>query len=382
MAAPGPSDPLRTTEAEAILPHARRAAKASGVTRLAELTRLDHLGLPVWQAVRPMSRALSVHQGKGRTDADAQVGALLEAVESHQAESFDDEGPICRFADLPHHARPPFMTDFAASPELPPPADAEHRWTEALDLATGGPIYLPFDLVSLDFTLSVPSPFDRASNGIATGSTPEEAIAVALQETIERDAVVEWQARGLLARTADALLLETVPFAWLQAWRERVEDLGAELGFYHVPSITGTPVFICELSDFDKDGAPYRATHGTGCHPLPELALFKALTEAVQSRTTFIAGAREDLHPSDYRRSDDGAVMAFGLPLAPGMRGQSWGEIASGPTGSGPIVAALVQAGYPQVAIRSLGEPHGLHVVKAFVCGLGANERRRRAPLQ
>ena len=78
----------------------------------------------------------------------------------------------------------------------------------------------------------------------------------------------------------------------------------------------------------------------------------------------------------------DGAVVAFGLPLAPSMKGREWVEIEPGPVGCGALVAALARAGYPQVAICTLGAPEGLHVVKAFVCGLGANERRRRAPLQ
>src|SRR5215207_7185666 len=99
MIALGPWDPTRSADSQAVLRRARAAAADAGVTRLADVTRLDRLGLPVWQAIRPMSRALSVHQGKGATDTDAQIGALLEAVESDSAERFDSEGPICRFDD-------------------------------------------------------------------------------------------------------------------------------------------------------------------------------------------------------------------------------------------------------------------------------------------
>jgi len=44
---------------------ARGAAAAAGVTRLAEITGLDLVGIPVFQAIRPAGRSLSVHQGKG-----------------------------------------------------------------------------------------------------------------------------------------------------------------------------------------------------------------------------------------------------------------------------------------------------------------------------
>jgi ribosomal protein S12 methylthiotransferase accessory factor YcaO len=66
-----------------------------------------------------MSRAVSVHQGKGATDADAKVGALLEGVESHAAETFDMDGPICRFEALPRRQRAPSPCDFAGDRRRP-----------------------------------------------------------------------------------------------------------------------------------------------------------------------------------------------------------------------------------------------------------------------
>ena len=375
----GPSDPTRSATSTELLPAARAAAEAAGVTRLAELTRLDRLGLPVWQAVRPMSRALSVHQGKGATDADAQIGALLEAVESHHAETFDAEGPICPFDALPEHERAPTFSDFARDRDAPPNVDDEHRWTRATELVSGGSIYLPFDVVSLDTTVSVSSAFDRASSGVAAGASRDEAIVVALQELIERDAVGEWRARGVIACTADTLRLDTVPFDWFREWRDRVARAGMFMRVYFVPSIAGTPVFVCELNDLGKGGAPYRATHGSGCHPLPEIALFKALAEAIQARATYIAGAREDLLPSDYADHVAGSIrVAFGLPLSPGMRGVAWGHIEAGPIGVAAAVGALARAGYDRIALVDLGNPEGFSIVRAFVCGLGSTIRRRR----
>src|SRR5690349_14780816 len=42
-----------------------RHARALGITRIADVTGLDYLGLPVFMAVRPNARSLSVCQGKG-----------------------------------------------------------------------------------------------------------------------------------------------------------------------------------------------------------------------------------------------------------------------------------------------------------------------------
>jgi ribosomal protein S12 methylthiotransferase accessory factor len=380
-AAPGPSDPLRSIAAENLLASARAAAAEAGVTRLAEVTRLDRLGLPVWQAIRPMSRALSVHQGKGATDADARLGALLEAVESHAAETFDREGPVCAFEALPERARAPTIADFARDRKHPPAADGPHRWVEAEDLATGDPLYLPFDLVSLDLTRGVPSLFDRASNGVATGAGRGEALAAALCEFVERDSVTEWQAGGPIGCMKRILDLDSVPFAWLTTWRERIEQAGAILIVYAVPSVAGLPVFACEIDDLGKEGAPYAAIQGRGCHPFPEIALFKALAEAIQGRATYIAGAREDMLPSTYASRPAATVtVAFGLPLPPGMHGLDFAEIPPGPGDSAAIAAALAAAGYGRIAIVELGRPHGFHIVRAFVCGLGSIRRRRRPP--
>lgn len=376
----GPSDPTRATRAEQLLPIARAAADDAGVTRLADVTRLDRLGLPVWQAIRPMSRALSVHQGKGASDADAQIGALLEAVESHAAESFDAEGPVCRFGDLPVGARAQCLSDFARDRAQPPPDDEPHRWAVAEHLLSGDPIYLPFDLVSLDLARAVPSPFDRSSNGVAAGASRRDTVSAALHEFIERDAVTEWQADGIPATMASVLDLDSVPFGWLGRWRERIEQAGASLQIYRVPTLTGSPLFACEINDLDKDSRVYRAVQGRGCHPVPEIALFKALAEALQARLTLIAGSRDDQLPSAYSRRPCGLLMAFGLPLPPGAARVSWDDVAPGPSEPEQVAEALARKGYPQMAVLELARPHGLTVARVFVCGLGSMRRRRRSP--
>ena len=381
MAAPGPTDPLRAAAADRLLPAARAAAAAAGVTRLADVTRLDPIGFPVWQAVRPMSRALSVHQGKGASDSEAQLGALLEAAESHAAESFAGEGPRCAFADLSRETRARDIGDFAHDRADPPDSRATFRWVLAENLLRAPQIHLPFDLVSLDFSRSTPTPFDRASNGVATGSTREEAIATALHELIERDSVREWQEIGLVERMACALEPDAVPFAWFHHWSTRIDAAGAGLLVYFVPSLTGSPVFACEINDSGKDGRPFRAMQGRGCHPLPEIALFKALAEALQGRTTYIAGAREDLLPSDYAcRAEEGVLIAFGLPLPPSMTGVDFADVPAGPVGAAALGEALAAAGYGRIAVVDLAAPPGLHIVRVFVCGLGSFTRRRRRP--
>jgi ribosomal protein S12 methylthiotransferase accessory factor len=168
-----------------------REAESAGVTRLADITGLDRIGFPVWQAIRPAGRAQSVHQGKGWCDLDAKIGALGEALESHWAECVEPDGPHALWQDLPPANRCPeaadCYTDYAGRP-----APERVDWCTSTDLRTGRMIYLPHLFVSLDFTLPTATAFERSSAGLALGTTMEEAVETALLELLERDAIGAW----------------------------------------------------------------------------------------------------------------------------------------------------------------------------------------------
>ena len=70
-----------------------------GITRIADITGLDVLDIPVVQAVRPFSLLNSVSQGKGPTVTEAAVSAILEAAESCFAERLTHYDPIAASAD-------------------------------------------------------------------------------------------------------------------------------------------------------------------------------------------------------------------------------------------------------------------------------------------
>ena len=67
---------------------ARPAMKTIGVTRLADVTGLDYVGIPVWAAVRPLAddSSISVQNGKGPTPMHARAGAMMEAIEHYCCE--------------------------------------------------------------------------------------------------------------------------------------------------------------------------------------------------------------------------------------------------------------------------------------------------------
>src|SRR4051794_26456549 len=70
---------------------AHRVLEAVGVTKVADLTDLDRIGIPNFMTVRPHDAGpgISYYNGKGRTRAEAHAGALMEAIERHAGESYD-----------------------------------------------------------------------------------------------------------------------------------------------------------------------------------------------------------------------------------------------------------------------------------------------------
>lgn len=370
----GPPDLVRDGSPDrCFAEHARRAAAACGVTRLADITRLDRLGLPVWQAIRPAGRALSVHQGKGATTAAAQVGALCEAIESHCAETSLADGPHCGFADLPPSYRAPDISDYCKTRDLAQAAAAARPtwWCRANDVVTGAELYLPHALLSLDYTTGLPSPFERTSLGLGAGPDQGHALSTALLEVVERDAVGAWQRLNLVDRLRTVVNPATIPFGWFQGWRDRLGALAIDPTTYRIVSPTAVPVLKCVIGGVEEFGDRYRIFSGTAAHPDPEIALFKALAEAVQSRLTWIAGVRDDILPAHYAAR---SARVQHTPL------RKWEEVQPAPNGLAAIVESIARAGYRQVLYKRLDRNlDGVAVVKAFVPGLGSLSRTRRA---
>ena len=366
----------RRSVAEA-LPIARRLASELGMSRLADVTGLDRIGMPVWQAVRPWGRSLSVHQGKG-LDADlARLGACMEAIECSHAELWSPTCHRSTHAALPTQERAPAVDDFARQRGAVTD-DPLLDWVAADRLDGTGRLWVPAATVSLDLSRPGPQGITRSSNGLGAGFDHDFASLKGLCEAIERDAFAAWQQGSFVSRGADEVDLTTIPWPWFQTLRARLTGLGIGVRAYQLPAVIALPVVAVELHDRSGEaaGVPYAA--GTAAHPDIEAALRSALTEAVQSRLTIIAGARDDLPLGE----PEARPPRFGFAIAPPtpVIGRPLHQPGPVLTLAG-VVTALAKAGYPQAARVILSPaPSPVITVKVVVPGLGASRRRRRAP--
>ena len=369
----GPVDPCRAAPA-AFLERVLRVSRAHGITRLADVTGLDRIGLPVWQAVRPAGKSLSVHQGKGVSDEAARVGALCEAIEAHCAENAPADGPCCPFDSLPEAERAPDWGDYCRVRGDGSPHPGVIQWCQATDLLSGRRCHLPHDLVSLDFTRGLPSRFERASSGLGAGASEGDALQTSLLEVIERDAVGQWGRLDRAVRLATAIDVESVSYPWFQSWRCRLASLHVSLQVFALESVIGVPVVMCTIGGREEFGSAWRRFSGTAAHGNPQIALFRALAEAIQSRLTLIAGVRDDIMPAYYARPRP--RPAEGDCAAGRM---AWRQDGILDLDAETIAAKLATRGYRQVAYKRLDAGlEEIAVTKAFVPGLGSSRRTRR----
>jgi len=289
----------------------RPLAAQMGITRLGNITGLDHIGIDVAVAVRPNSRSVSVSQGKGLDPAQAKTSALMEAIEGLHAEEIGS----ARRAAYRELAADRGVVDplTLCSTGRPFDADAAISWLEGFDLLRDEPCWVPGEIVHTDYTQPLDGYFLAGSNGLASGNHLVEAIGSAICELVERDAVAVWNALSIRMRVRKNLDLASVDDPDCRALLAKYDKAGMAVTIWNVTTDLGIAAFVCEIRDL-ADGAPGRLRHfqGAGCHPERTIALARALTEAAQVRLTYIAGIRDDLAPAEYEEPPT-AEIGFAL---------------------------------------------------------------------
>ena len=272
-----------------------------GITRIANVTGLDRIGVPVVMVCRPNSRSIAVSQGKGLDLAAARASGLMEAVETYHAERIDRPLKLATQSDLQARHALIDVGGLAAVTDGRFDANLRMLWIEGQDLISQSPRWLPYETVHTDYTLPYPSGggcFAASTNGLASGNHLLEAASHAICEVVERDATSLWNHQHPALKEASRLDLDSVDDADCRQVALRLQQVGFEVAAWDTTSDTGIPSFYCLIVDRRHEGAHSGA--GAGAHPSRAVALLRALTEAVQVRTTYIAGSRDDLHPDEF----------------------------------------------------------------------------------
>jgi YcaO-like protein with predicted kinase domain len=352
-----------------------------GITRVADITGRDCIGLPVVAVYRPNARSLSVAQGKGLTLAAAEISGVMESLEFFHAENISTPVllgsynqlrftyPLLEPATLPKSAVGRYH------PELKLP------WARGIDLMGERECYVPLELVHMDLTLPLPPGagcFPVTSNGLASGNHLWEAVSHAISELVERDAATLFSLLSAEERTQRELSLDSVDDSDCEALLQQFRRAGISVKVFDMTSDVDIAVFRAVIFDAElRAERPLAPSTGTGCHPARGIALARALTEAAQSRLTIIAGSRDDLPSERYGQARDmerlrrqRAELVEGAPTrafsaAPDHRSHDVGEDVAWQK------QRLREAGLEQVAVVDLSKAElGIPVVRVVIPGL------------
>ena len=353
-----------------------------GITRVADVTGLDTIGLPVYVAIRPNSRSLSTAQGKGLDHASAEASAMMEAIESWHGDRA--RGELC-YESYQELRRTSHVIDAARCPQRMGAQfrpDTPHYWMRGWDTVTERLIWVPYELVHTNFVDAVghEMTFLASSNGLASGNHLLEAAVHGLCEVVERDATELWKLRNQAERAATRLDLSTVDDPVCRATIELITTAGVCVAVWDQTSDTGVPSYQAIIWE-DSDRPTWRRLGpcgGYGCHLSPDVALMRALTEAVQSRLTIISGSRDDCFYYHYasfgnQETTDIAVQHTNGddPAAPhpvDFRTRSSLATATFDGDLNVLVQALRGVGVENVVICDLSDPAiGIAVVKVIV---------------
>jgi len=351
-----------------------------GITRLGNITGLDHIGIPVAIAVRPRSRSVAVSQGKGLTLAQAKASALMEAIELFHGEELVPRLRFASFARLRASASVIPLGRLSRTGKRLLPW-TEVPWIEGYDLSTGSRSWVPAELVHTDFATRPARGshyFQATTNGLASGNHLLEAVSSAVCELVERDAVAVWEGRSTGLRAACRLDLTSVEDPACLGVLERYERAGMTVRVWDATSDIAIPVFLCEIQSRTLDpSAVSRRFRGAGCHPSRAIALSRALTEAAQVRLTHITGIRNDIFADAYEDMLEARAGAALLDArAASLPPRHFRDV---PTFESDDIAAdvrwllrrLGEAGFGSVVVVDLTRPElDIPVVRAVIPGL------------
>jgi bacteriocin biosynthesis cyclodehydratase domain-containing protein len=236
--------------------------------------------------------------GKGRTDIQAKVGAICEAIERYNGIWRGDEQrsraayseisekavhpeELMFFSDRQYEGRAAWNAAQQTNYHVVPnrlAADQPIDWTTAWSLTHerarevasaycyfGHPDITDFFFCTAD------------ANGNAAGNTLEEAILQGLLELIERDSVGLWWYNRARRPAFD---LDSIGEPYVDVLREHYDKLGRDLWVLDITSDNGIPSFVGVSAR--RSGPTQDIVIGFGAHVDPRMGALRALTEVNQ----------------------------------------------------------------------------------------------------
>lgn len=301
----------RLTEDE-FLPMALQAARKAGVVRVGQISELIEISYPVMQSIRPN---LATHyfagvntgsQGKGASEKQAILSSLMENIEMYCLEHREQRVIRGSFDKLSQaHVILDPSSCVTARNCARPTKNEELAWTEAYCPDLGGPILIPAESLYFPFfpkDYATRAIFPQGSNGVAAGTCYLDATIHGLYELIERRFIAQTQTKKgfsisrITSSVGEGFGESPVLARFVASLKARFRVALDMIGVEGLPSI---PVFSAII----ESPAGVRA-QGYGCCLDFDIAVERALSEALQTLATRASGSREDQAGPQTRREN------------------------------------------------------------------------------
>jgi ribosomal protein S12 methylthiotransferase accessory factor len=343
-----------------------------GISRVADITGLDRLGVPVFACIRPNSRALCISNGKGLATGDAWLSAVMEAAEVACAEETTENiAFVATTAELAMARVRTIQLGLqarAATQHIT--AQTRLAWSEGYDLRTGQRLYAPYELVGLDFSVDGPwnhEAFFMSSVGLAAHVSRDKAIRHALCELVEEDAAYGFIHGGVPKNpksTSQVVFNLSLSGRKLKKLVTQLEAKDVTALFRVLRADEKLTVVAASLRTTADDIARKPAFVGFACRGSCEQAALAALLEALQVRLTTISGARDDLYADSYAPSVQSSLQSF---FAPAQFKTAEANLHQ-PLHISDLLAFLAREGADDISVFPLNDADAnIHVVRVLV---------------
>lgn len=350
---------------------------AMGITRCANVTGLDRIGIPVYCSIKPRGRMVQIHNGKGLLPIAAKVSALMEAIEVFHYENPGQDlkrTSLKRIQDrgetvIHPHSLPLCFSDNYFS------ADFIIDWVKGENLLTQEEVWIPGSAAYL----CSPSLYTDSSNGLASGNHTIEATLHGLYELVERDAIAQLSVNGRLSLQGCQIIdLSTIDDLVIRELIDLIQSANLKLILIWAESCIPIHTFWAILLDRNPINPAIVVNMGYGTHLSLSVAATRAITEAAQSRLTFIYGVSEELAEelSGDRINTYHKIFQYFDRLQGTTPWQTFNSLASNSLSEDYryILHHLSQAGFQNLfRVELTRSPFNIPVVKVFVPGLAYN---------
>lgn len=261
--------------------------KKSIIPKVLRVDGIDCLGIPVYFSFSKKIDSDDIdyeftHAGKGISPEEAECSAIFEAIERYSAKM--DGREIFKVGKENDINDAMSLKKFVVGDNIKQTENLVLEWTDVFEIENNHIRYVPANYVYFPYRpqsekVKIVLPHD--TNGLAAGNTITEAIIHAIYEVVEKDAFCIFWNNNDIYQNVDITEFRNKKLCDLV---DKLHENRIEFVIKDMTTDIGIPAYVALLDCRSKEQPAF--VYGSGAHLDPEVAILRALTEAIQLRVS------------------------------------------------------------------------------------------------